>query len=124
MSTDPCRSRPSRQGSARPHGRSWLAAALMMLFAGAALAQEQAAGEPERDPEGDIVFLHALDNQPIEFDLRPDQAITLAVEQFHKTAENPYSGELPRPRRARRSTRSSAKPATSRTAPAGSARAW
>ena len=92
MSTDPCRSKPSRQGSARPRGRAWLAAALMLL-AGGALAQQQATDEPERDAEGDIVFLHALDNQPIEFTWRPDQEITPAVEQFHKKAENCYSSD-------------------------------
>ena len=79
MSTDPCRSKPSRQGSARPRGRAWLASALMMLLAGGALAQEQATDEPERDAEGNIVFLHALDNQPIEFTWRPDQDSELSV---------------------------------------------
>jgi cytochrome c-L len=63
-----------------------------MLLAGGALAQ-QANDEPERDAEGDIVFLHALDNQPIEFDLRPEEEITPAVQQFHKNAENAYSGD-------------------------------
>ena len=92
MSTDPCRSKPSRQGSARPRGRAWLASALMLL-AGGALAQQQATDEPKRDAEGDIVFLHALDNEPIEFTWRPDQQITPAVQQFHKTAENAYSGD-------------------------------
>ncbi len=38
-------------------------------------------------------FLHALDDEPIVFDLRPDQAITPAVEQFHRSAENPYRGD-------------------------------
>jgi cytochrome c-L len=95
MSTDPCRSIPSRQGSARPRP-AWLAALAigLGLVAGGALAQAQAQdGEPERDANGDIIFLHALDNQPIEFSYRPDQAITPAVEQFHKTAQNPYTGD-------------------------------
>jgi cytochrome c-L len=48
---------------------------------------------PERDADGNIVFLHALDNQPIEFSYRPEQEITPAVEQFHQTAENAYSGD-------------------------------
>jgi cytochrome c-L len=61
------------------------------LLAGGALAQDQ--GGPERDADGDIVFLHALDNQPIEFTWRPDQEITPAVEKFHETAENAYSGD-------------------------------
>jgi cytochrome c-L len=84
----------SRQGSAQP---SWTRAVALVtvcvgLLAGGALAQAQN-DEPERDAEGDIVFLHALDNQPIDFTFRPDQEITPAVEQFHKTAENAYSGD-------------------------------
>lgn len=43
--------------------------------------------------EEKIEFLHALDNKPIEFTFRPEQEITPAVEEFHKTAENPYSGD-------------------------------
>lgn len=38
-------------------------------------------------------FLHALDNAPLEFNLRPNQTYTPAVEAFHKTAENPYRGD-------------------------------
>jgi cytochrome c-L len=92
MSTDPCRPAPaSRQGSARPR-LAWLAAIGLGLLAAGALAQDQA-DAPERDAEGNIVFLHALDNQPIEFNLRPEQEITPAVEQFHKTAENAYSDD-------------------------------
>ena len=81
---------------------AWLAMVGWGLLAGGALAQDQAqnaetadatGGEPERDAEGDIVFLHALDNQPIEFSYRPEQQITPAVEKFHKTAENAYSGD-------------------------------
>jgi hypothetical protein len=37
--------------------------------------------------------LHALDRQPTEFSYRPEQETTPAVEQFHKTAENPYAGD-------------------------------
>ena len=40
-----------------------------------------------------IEFLHALDNQPIEFKFRPQQTLTPAVEEFHRTAENPYRGD-------------------------------
>lgn len=96
MSTDPCRPLPSsRQGSARPRlarlAPPALAALGLGLLAIGALAQQ--AEDPERDAEGNIVFLHALDNQPIEFDLRPEEEITPAVEQFHKTAENAYAGD-------------------------------
>ncbi|MGH6918806.1 MAG: c-type cytochrome [Geminicoccaceae bacterium] len=96
MSTDPGREVPSsRQGSARPRLARFAALAIGLGLLGAgALAQDQAQpDDPERDAEGSIVFLHALDNQPIAFTLRPEQEITPAVEQFHKTAENAYAGD-------------------------------
>lgn len=43
--------------------------------------------------EEPVVFRHVLDNEPIVFDLMPDEEITPAVEQFHETAENPYDGD-------------------------------
>lgn len=49
-----------------------------------------AGSEHSQDPP---VFLHALDDEPIVFDFRPDQEITPAVEEFHQTAENPYRGD-------------------------------
>lgn len=52
------------------------------------------AQENETDQEqGEIVFRHVLDNSPIEFEFKPDQEITEAVETFHRTAENPYRGD-------------------------------
>ncbi len=42
---------------------------------------------------GDITFRHALDNEPLEFEYRPDQEITPAVEKFRQTGENPYAGD-------------------------------
>jgi cytochrome c-L len=101
MSTDPCRAMSSsRQGSARPLLRAarvapiWIAVVCGGLLAAGALAQDQAQNsEPERDADGNIVFRHALDNEPIDFSFRPDQEITPAVEQFHRTAENAYSGD-------------------------------
>jgi cytochrome c-L len=91
MSIGPCRKKSAlRQGSARPY---LAALAFAGVLAGGALAQDQAQDELERDAAGNIVFLHALDNQPIEFDLRPDEEITPAVDQFHQTAENAYSGD-------------------------------
>jgi cytochrome c-L len=42
---------------------------------------------------GEITFLNALDDSPLEFKYRPDQTITPAVEAFKKTGENPYSGD-------------------------------
>jgi cytochrome c-L len=94
MSTDPCPKPSSRQGSARLFTRTVWLAMLLGLFVGHAMAQDQAQNdEPERDANGNIIFLHALDNQPIEFSYRPEQEITPAVEEFHKTAENPYAGD-------------------------------
>jgi cytochrome c-L len=93
MSTGPCPRTSSRQGSARPRPARLAALAIGLgLLAGGALAQAQDA-EPERDANGDIIFLHALDNQPIDFSYRPEQEITPAVAQFHKTAQNPYAGD-------------------------------
>lgn len=93
MSTNP---RRARRGRPRSRMRvSWLAmvraglliGVLIGALAGGALAQEQS------EAEGEIVFRHALDNQPIQFGYRPDQEITPAVEQFHQTAENAYLGD-------------------------------
>jgi cytochrome c-L len=41
---------------------------------------------------GEITFRHALDNSPLALDYRPDQTLTPAVESFHETGDNPYSG--------------------------------
>ena len=53
---------------------------------------DQAGGPSARAAEG-IQFLHALDNQPLEFTFRPNQVITPAVEEFHRSADNPYRGD-------------------------------
>lgn len=42
---------------------------------------------------GEITFRHALDNEPLAFEYRPDQEITPAVEAFRRTGENPYLGD-------------------------------
>lgn len=54
-----------------------------------ATGQEQ----PPRNPDGTIQFRHALDNGPLALEFRPQQAITPAVERFHRTGENPYRGD-------------------------------
>ena len=41
----------------------------------------------------EVAFRHALDDAPLPLDLRPDQALTEAVQAFHETGENPYSGD-------------------------------
>ena len=60
------------------------------LAPAAALAVALAAAPAGGD---EITFRHALDNEPLAFEYRPDQEITPAVEQFHDTGENPYDGE-------------------------------
>ncbi len=52
-------------------------------------AESNGEGTTSTEP---LVFLHALDNQPIEFTYRPDQEITEAVEHMHATGENLYAG--------------------------------
>ena len=41
----------------------------------------------------DVQFLDPLTDEPITLDLKPDQEITAAVEEFHETGENPYVGD-------------------------------
>lgn len=48
---------------------------------------------PAGRAQGEITFLHALDNQPLEFTFRPEQEITPQVEQFHREAQNPYRAD-------------------------------
>ncbi len=65
------------------------------LCAGAAINAQQGGTDAESSStEGaEIVFRHALDGKPLDMNFRPDQQITPAVEEFHRTAENPYSGD-------------------------------
>jgi cytochrome c-L len=62
------------------------------LIAGEKADESTASGETASGAEP-LVFLHALDNQPIEFTYRPDQEITDAVEHMHTTGENLYAGD-------------------------------
>lgn len=41
----------------------------------------------------EVQFLDPLNDEPITFDLMPDQEITPAVEQFRETGDNPYVGD-------------------------------
>lgn len=61
--------------------------------AGAKTDGDSAAADTGPGEAETIVFLHALDNQPIEFTFRPDQEITPQVTQFKQTGENPYRGD-------------------------------
>lgn len=67
-------------------GRYLVASLLIAGLAGTGLWSTAVAGETQQ-------FLHALDDAPIEFEFRPKQAITPAVEEFHRTAQNPYRGD-------------------------------
>jgi cytochrome c-L len=76
--------------------RSLLPFALAVLCLGPAAWTGAAAQEvlaPERKPDGTIQFRLALDNSPIELDLRPDQTLTPAVVEFQQTGQNPYRGD-------------------------------
>jgi cytochrome c-L len=76
---------------------------LPLLAAWPALGQQPAieGGEPVGSPPADaqvkteagegIVFRTVIGDKPIAFDLRPDQEITPAVEEFHRTGVNPYA---------------------------------
>ena len=68
-------------------GRYLVASALIAGLAGMGLWKTAGAGETQQ-------FLHALDDAPIEFEFRPKQVITPAVEEFHSTARNPYRGDV------------------------------
>jgi cytochrome c-L len=62
--------------------RSWRAL-------GAGLALLLAAG----GSHGEIQFRHTLDDEPLRLDLKPDETMTAAVKQFHRSGENPYRGD-------------------------------
>jgi len=72
---------------ARVFDRVGIAAAILMLAGTAVLADEV------KSENGEIVFRHVLDDEPIEFKYRTDQTITPAVEQFHATGVNAYDGD-------------------------------
>lgn len=66
-------------------------AIFLIMAATAAPADETTTASGGED--GNIVFRHVLDDEPIDFEYRPDQTITPAVEEFHKTAVNAYDGD-------------------------------
>lgn len=68
--------------------------AACILFAGAAFAADDKKNECDNAASNGngVVFLHALDNQPIEFSYRPDQETTEAVDHMHATGRNLYAG--------------------------------
>ena len=71
---------------------------LLALLGTLAIAGEKApeagAATDETAEAEKLVFLHALDNQPIEFTYRPDQDITEAVDHMHVRGENLYAGDV------------------------------
>lgn len=80
------------------NGGTWIAVSALGAVATVALgmhAQSFTASAQDAETENGengIVFRHVLDNSPIEFEFKPDQEITEAVETFHQTAKNPYDG--------------------------------
>ena len=77
----PCFGAPSPEPNPEPQmPRASRLVPIILLAAAPAMADE-------------ITFRHPLDNKPLEFEYRPDQEITPAVETFHETGENPYAGD-------------------------------
>lgn len=72
-------------------GFLWRAAHLLGLVV--ALALPAAADEPERGPDGKIVFRLPIDDSLLPLDLRPEQKPTPATEAFHQSGKNPYVGQ-------------------------------
>jgi cytochrome c-L len=81
---------------------------LYLLAAGPAASQQTAveggqtpgttdqvapADKPQAMSGGEVDFRTIIGSKPIEFEFRPDQQITPAVESFHRTGENPYSSD-------------------------------
>lgn len=54
------------------------------------IAQTTAPAAPSGE---DLVFNHVLDKSVIDFSFKPEQQITEAVANFHKTAVNEYNGK-------------------------------
>ena len=67
--------------------------ACLATLAAALIGAAPMAQDAPRNPDGAIQLHHALDNAPLALDFRPDQQITDAVRQFHRTGENPYKGD-------------------------------
>ena len=67
---------------------------VLCLVAGPASAQQaaEAAGQAAAPDGGKIEFRAIVGDKPLELDLRPDEEMTPAVEEFHRTGVNPYAG--------------------------------
>jgi cytochrome c-L len=59
--------------------------------AGAAAPAESA--DVTAAKEGGVEFRTVIGGKPLKLDLRPEQKITPAVEEFHRTGVNPYGGD-------------------------------
>lgn len=75
--------------------RIWIALAFLLLAGTPAVAQTEGAQPPAvAAPDGgELTFNHVLDKSRIEFTYKPEQQITEAVANFHKTATNAYNGD-------------------------------
>ena len=67
-----------------------IAIGMLWQLAPVAAAEHQNASPADGSTPG---FLHALDNQPLEFEFRTDQELTPEVRQFYRTRVNPYRGD-------------------------------
>lgn len=69
-------------------------AVVLMLCTLAVTALQPVSAQQGHPPnESPVVFRDILSNEPIKFTYRPDQELTPAVREFHRTAKNPYSDE-------------------------------
>ena len=72
-----------------------IAVPLLLIASTPAAAQTGGAQPPAvAAPDGgELTFNHVLDKSRIEFTYKPEQQITGAVADFHKTAKNAYDGD-------------------------------
>ena len=66
---------------------------LLLIIGAPAVAQTPDAQPPAAADGGELTFNHVLDKSRIEFTYKPEQQITGAVADFHKTARNAYDGD-------------------------------
>lgn len=78
----------------RRHLPPVLAAALAVLLAAGPLnAQSDESPSDGAQPEDGVTFRDPLDDTPLDVPLPEGDRLTPAVEQFHRSGENPYVGD-------------------------------
>ncbi len=80
--------------SGNPPGALWRVVPADQVPAGAETARTVSeTTEVSEATGGPPTFRSALDNQPLELNMMPNETVTAAVEHFHQTGENSYSGD-------------------------------